>query len=64
MTPRLTVRVPDAMRMLGIGRTKLYELVGQGEIDIIKIGKATRVVVESLHAFVSRQRERTGERIQ
>jgi len=53
---RLTVRVTDAMAMLGIGRTKLYDLIGRGEIETIKIGKGTRVIVGSIHAFVERQR--------
>ena len=53
---RLTVRVPDALHMLGIGRTKFYELLGAGEIETIKIGKATLIVMESLHGFVERQR--------
>lgn len=55
---RLTVRIPTALEMLGIGRSKLYELIGSGEIEVIKIGKATLVVVQSLHSFVSRQRDR------
>lgn len=53
---RLTVRVPDALTMLGIGRTKLYALMGAGEIEAIKIGKATLILVESVEAFVARQR--------
>jgi excisionase family DNA binding protein len=53
---RLTVRIPTAMEMLGIGRSKLYELIGSGEIETIKIGKATLVIIQSLHSFVRRQR--------
>lgn len=59
-TQRLTVRVPDAMRMLGIGRTKFYDLVGRGELETIKIGKGTRVIVGSIYAFVERQRGQRG----
>lgn len=55
-TERLTVRIAEATAMLGIGRSKLYELIGAGEIEIIKIGKATRILVRSLHGFVERQR--------
>lgn len=53
---RLTVRIPTAAEMLGIGRSKLYELMGAGEIEAIKIGKATLIVVESLERFVERRR--------
>jgi excisionase family DNA binding protein len=52
----ITVRIPRAMEMLGIGRTKLYDLINEGEIDTIKVGSATLVVVTSLKAFVMRQR--------
>jgi excisionase family DNA binding protein len=51
----LTVRVPVAARMLGIGRTKLYELIAEHEIDVVKLGSATLVVVDSLQAFIERQ---------
>lgn len=52
----ITVRIPRAMEMLGIGRSKLYELISEGEVDTIKCGSATLVVVTSLKAFVYRQR--------
>jgi excisionase family DNA binding protein len=53
---RLTVRIPMAANMLGIGRSKLYELISAGEVEVIKIGKATLIVVESLQRFVERRR--------
>lgn len=58
MTPiePICVRVDEAARMLGLGRTKLYELIGSGEITAIKLGKATRITTESLRDFVRRQR--------
>ena len=52
----ICVRVNDAARMIGIGRTKLYELIASGEINTVKIGKATRITTASLHALVNRQR--------
>ena len=53
---RITVRVPQALALLGLGRSKLYELMGEGEIETIKVGKATLIVVQSLHDFVQRRR--------
>jgi len=52
----ITVRIPRAMGMLGIGRSKLYELIKAREIETIKCGRSTLVVVTSLKAFVYRQR--------
>ena len=50
----ICVRINDAARMIGIGRTKLYELISSGELETIKIGKATRVTTASLRELVKR----------
>ncbi|MGK2909634.1 MAG: helix-turn-helix domain-containing protein [Sphingobium sp.] len=54
--PPICVRVNDAAQMIGVGRTKLYELIAAGEIETIKFGKATRVTTASLHDLVRRRR--------
>ncbi|MCB4863075.1 MULTISPECIES: helix-turn-helix domain-containing protein [unclassified Sphingobium] len=53
----ICVRVNDAARMIGVGRTKLYALIAAGEIETVKLGKATRVTTASLHDLIRRQRE-------
>ena len=53
----ICVKVKDAARMIGVGRTKLYELIASGEIEAIKLGKSTRILTVSLHELVLRQRE-------
>lgn len=52
----ICVRVNDAARMIGVGRTKLYELIAAGEIETVKLGKSTRVTTASLHDLIRRQR--------
>lgn len=52
----LTVRVPKAVELTGLSRTKLYELIKSNEIEIIKVGSSTLIVVASLHQFVERRR--------
>jgi excisionase family DNA binding protein len=52
----ICVRVNDAARMIGVGRTKLYELIAAGEVETVKLGKATRITTASLHDLVRRQR--------
>ena len=52
----ICVRVNDAARMIGVGRTKLYELISSGEVETIKIGNATRVTTASLHELVKQMR--------
>lgn len=53
----ICVKVNDAARMIGVGRTKLYELIASGEIEVVKLGKSTRITTASLHKMVMRQRE-------
>ena len=55
--PRLTVRIADATRMLGIGRSKLYELIAAGEVETIKLGTATLIIVDSIYALILRRRD-------
>jgi len=52
----ICIRVNDAARMIGVGRTKLYALIAAGEVETVKLGKSTRVTMASLHDLVRRQR--------
>lgn len=52
----LSVRIPTAVKMTGIGRSKLYELIQEGEIDVVKIGSSTLIPVASLHQLLERNR--------
>jgi len=53
---RLLLRPEEAARVLGIGRSKLYELLAAGEIESVQIGSCWRVPVEGLHRYVDRLR--------
>jgi len=50
------VRIPTALHMLGLSRSKFYLLVADGEFEIVKVGRCALVLVASLHSFVERQR--------
>jgi excisionase family DNA binding protein len=52
----ITVRVREACRLTGIGRSKLYELIAAGEIDTIKVGTITLVPLCGLVRFLERRR--------
>jgi excisionase family DNA binding protein len=43
--------------MTGIGRSKLYELIAAGEIDVIKVGSITLIPTAALQHFVERRRK-------
>ena len=48
----LAVRIREACRLTGIGRSKLYELIGAGEIEIVKVGTITLIPIHSLQSFL------------
>jgi excisionase family DNA binding protein len=50
------VTLPAAARMLGVSRSKLYELVAAGELPTVRIGRSRRVAVSDLEVFVRRCR--------
>jgi excisionase family DNA binding protein len=52
----LAVRIREACRLTGIGRSKLYELIAAGEIEIIKVGTITLIPTGSLQSFVELRR--------
>jgi excisionase family DNA binding protein len=49
---QLLLTIPDAARRLGIGRSTLYELIAAGAIETVRIGRARRIPVTALAAFV------------
>ena len=52
----IAVRIPEAVAMIGVGRSKLYELIKNGQIETVKVGRSTLVVVASLRAFIANRR--------
>lgn len=45
------VSIPEAMRLLGIGRTKLYDLIRFKEITRVHIGSKSLISVESIERY-------------
>lgn len=46
--------VKQVSRMLKIGRTSLYKLIGDGALPTIKIGKSTRISADGLDQFLAK----------
>ena len=44
--------VSDVLKLIGISRTKFYELVGTGEIKVRKIGNRSIILARDLDAFL------------
>ena len=52
----LLVKVPEAAQLLAIGRSTIYELIADGHLETVHIGRAVRITTDSIEAFVDRQR--------
>ena len=48
----LAYSVADACRVSSIGRTRLYSLIGEGKLEVRKIGKRTLIVAASLRRLI------------
>jgi excisionase family DNA binding protein len=51
----ITVTVPDACRITSIGMTKIYELIGEGRLKAVKIGRRTLITTESIRRLVGEE---------
>ncbi len=49
---RLCISVAAAGRSLGIGRTKIYELINSGKLETVLLGRRRLVRVDSLKALI------------
>jgi excisionase family DNA binding protein len=58
---RLVLTIEQAARRLGIGRTLMYSLVMDGEIESVTIGRLRRIPVECLTEYVNRLREQNAQ---
>ena len=44
----LAVTIPDACRISGYSRSELYRRLGTGDLEAVKIGRSTRVLMTSI----------------
>ena len=47
--------IPDAAKALGIGRSKTYDLIREGRLETVPIGRRRLVRVDSVRALASGQ---------
>ena len=55
--PHEYLKVPDVAEVLRIARSRAYELVGNGEIPSIRIGRSVRVNRRELDVWLEGQRQ-------
>lgn len=50
----LLLTVPEAAKVLGIGRTKVFELIRRGELQSVKIDNSRLLAPAFLEAYVAK----------
>jgi excisionase family DNA binding protein len=53
MSSKFLFRTSEAKAALGVGTTRLYELINNGTLEARRLGSRTYVTAESLEAFVA-----------
>lgn len=48
----LAYSVGEACRVSSLGRTRLYQLIGEGRLEVRKIGRRTLIPAASLRALI------------
>jgi excisionase family DNA binding protein len=48
----LTTTVNDACQITGLGRTKIYELIGSGVLETIAIGRRRLILYDSIEDLI------------
>ena len=52
--PRLLLTAEEVAHMLRISRSKVYELMGSGELQSVPIGRSRRVPYDAVTAYINR----------
>lgn len=50
----------EAEQLVGLSRTTLWKLIGAGEIECRRVGRAVRIKRESLESYMKGESERSG----
>jgi predicted DNA-binding transcriptional regulator AlpA len=48
----ISVKIPEAVRLSGLSRSRIYELMKTGDIQFAKVGRSTLILLESLRHFI------------
>jgi excisionase family DNA binding protein len=57
---KLLLTSKEVAEAMGVGRSKVYELMAAGLLPSVKIGKSRRVPVDALEAYIGQLRTDVG----
>jgi excisionase family DNA binding protein len=52
MDDRLAIGISETCKAIGLSRSSVFELIRQGKIPVVRIGRRTLVPVEGLREFL------------
>jgi excisionase family DNA binding protein len=52
---KLLLRPLEAAEAIGIGRSKVYELLASGDLPSVRVGSSVRIPVEQLREWINRR---------
>lgn len=52
---RLLLRVAEAAELMGISRSKAYEMISAGILPSVRVGGSLRIPVDELRAWIKNQ---------
>lgn len=58
----ILVGIPEAARLMGLGRSKLYQILNEGELNLIKLGGRSLVSVDELRSYVAEKLAKAAAR--
>jgi excisionase family DNA binding protein len=63
-SPTATLSVPEAGRLLGLGRNAAYDAARRGELPVLEFGRKKRVPCVALQRMLSEARPRSSEKLE
>lgn len=58
----ISVKIPEAVRLTGLSRSRLYELMRSGDVEYAKVGSSTLILLDSLRGFILSRRSSASAR--
>ncbi|HEX6351081.1 MAG TPA: helix-turn-helix domain-containing protein [Candidatus Dormibacteraeota bacterium] len=51
----MLLRAEEAARMLGLGRSKVFQMLAAGELPVVRIGRSVRIPREELREWIKQK---------
>ena len=50
---RLAYSIKETCDLLGLGKTRVYQIINSGDLKVKRIGRRTLVLADSLHSLIT-----------